>query len=73
VYLPSLIHFQLHSASDFEHSVENPATNLAVDATTIKASLFRIHPPFSQPSEEDYDHNFLATHAQLSSIFERVS
>ena len=57
----------------FSNSREDPTTDLAADATTIKDSLFRPHTPFSQPSKEDYEQNFAATRAQLSSIFERVS
>jgi hypothetical protein len=60
-------------AADSEHSAEDPAADLAADAPTIKDSLFRPHPLFSQPSKEDYEQNFAATRAQLSSIFERVS
>jgi len=63
----------LAAAADSEHSEEDPTTDLATDAIKIKDSLFRPHPPFSQPSKEDYEQNFAATCAQLSSIFERVS
>jgi hypothetical protein len=65
------IQTDLAAATDSKHSAEDPAADLAADAATIKDSLFRPH--FSQPSKEDYEQNFAATRAQLSSIFERVS
>jgi hypothetical protein len=66
--------FSRRSSSRFQtFSREDPAADLAAEAPTIKDSLFRPHPPFSQLSKEDYEQNFAATRAQLSSIFERVS
>ena len=45
----------MHLAADSEHSAEDPTTDSTADAATIKDSLFRFHPPFSQPSKEDYE------------------
>jgi hypothetical protein len=64
---------QRRSSSRFRTFSRRSSSRFSSRCNNNKDSLFRPHPPFSQPSKEDYEQNFAATRAQLSSIFERVS
>jgi hypothetical protein len=64
---------QRRSSSRFQTFSRRSSSRFSSRCSNNKDSLFRPHPLFSQPSKEDYEQNFAATRAQLSSIFERVS